>query len=416
MGLRKTIFQLTPLGVLAGFSVSFDVGMLAVRAAEPEFRIEKGEQSEPGSVTPVEGRLFNLGRFVPRFGDSSDSSGQRPSPQPSRQYGSGGSLQPAPDSRYPAASRSSSVPTNEPRSLPRATNPFNRRGPQPSADTRGNAVPPAPTFSEPRTTPSDVPNFTPRAASADSEGELTPVPRRGSTPARRSTAVPPVNRVPEQPPVQPEPVSQNRSEPRLVAPSLTGPGLTPPSRIAEGPDETSVTDNSSPVSSGPTLAGPANPSTGEPAPFEAIPRRSESVPDPTDAPPAEVTVESVPMLQPIPRRVKEDFQPTLEPIPRRRIIDSTNERGTPMIPSAPPSVVEEHPPTRISIAPAPAADRPNIRPVPEFEESPGQPRQTARSRTARPPEAQNQPSANPLNRFGVNQLGENMRRMMLFRR
>lgn len=416
MGLRKTIFQLAPLGVLAGFSVSFDVGMLAVRAAEPEFRIEKGEQSEPGSVTPVEGRLFNLGRFIPRLGDSSDSKGQRPSPQPSRQYGSGGSLQPAPDSRYPAASRSTSVPTNEPRSLPRATNPFNRRGPQPSVDTRANTVPPAPTFTEPRTTPSDVPAFTPPAASADTAGELTPVPRRGSTPARRSTAVPPVNLVPEQPSAPPEPVSQNPPEPRLVAPTLTGPGLTPPAPFSEEPESTTVTTNPSPVSNGPTLVAPPNPTTAEPAPFESIPRRGESVSEQAEVPPGEVTVESAPTLQPVPRRVKEDFQPTLEPIPRRRIVDSTNERGTPMIPSTPPGTVEEHPPTRISIAPAPAADRPSIRPVPEFEESPGQPRQTARSRTARPPEAQNQPSSNPLNRFGVNQLGENMRRMMLFRR
>lgn len=413
MGLQKIIFRLTPLGVLAGFSVSFDVGMLAVRAAEPEFRVEKGEQSGPAGVTPVEGRLFNFGRFIPRLGDSSDSQGPRPTPQPSRQYGSGGSLQPAPDSRYPTA-RSTSAPVNEPRSLPRATTPFSKVRPQPSPNSRTNPVPPAPTSPEPRPATTNVPSFSPAATSTEGEGELTPIPRRGSTPTPASSSAPPINRVPE--PSNLEPVPQRRPQPQLEVPTLAGPGLTPPSPLNEVPDDAPALTGPTAPSNGPTLGAPGVSSSEEPAPLESIPRRSENVSERSDAPPAQVTVEPAPTFQQIPRRVKEDFQPNLEPIPRRRVVDSTNERGTPMIPSTPPGLTEEHPPTRISIAPPPAAERPSIRPVPEFEESADQPRQTARSQTPRPNDAQKQPSNNPLSRFGVNQMGENMRRMMLFRR
>ena len=414
MGLRTTIFRLTPLGVLAGFSVSFDAGMLALRAAEPEFRVEQGVQPGDSGVTPVEGRLFNFGRFIPRLGDSSDSERPRPSPQPSRQYGSSGSLQPDPDSRYPAA-RSPSVSPTQPRSLPRAAMPFNKMRPQPSADTRANPVPPAPTFTEPA--PSTTENATSSSPSVlrGDESELTPVPRRGSTPTRTSSALPSLNRSPEGFTTAPETVPPRRPQPQLEAPALTGPGLTPPGPVSEVPNEAPVLAAPSGASAGPTLTPPTESSTGEPAPFEPMPRRSESASEQPRTPPTEATVESTPMLQPIPRRVKEDFQPNLEPIPRRRIVDS-NGHGTPMIPSSPLGVTEDTPPTRISIAPAPTPERPSIRPVPEFDESQGQPRQSARTRTPRPAEAQNQPSTNPLNRFGVNQLGENMRRMMLFRR
>lgn len=415
MGLRHIFTRLVPLGILAGFSVTCETGTSCVRADELRPRVDTGDDVAQQPVIPVEGRLFNFGRFIPRLGgDSQQQPSQPRSSAPSRAYDSNGSLQPAPDGRYPTGGRFEPQPSPErSRVLPRTTVP---QAAPPSVRSRSTAVPSqqfqdrrdAANF-EPRRIIRETPAISPPPAPVDDEGELTPVPRRGSNPTPASRPMPTIEPAPRESSAIEPPVLQAP----LAGPSLVGPSVPPPADVIVEQDPAPQ----APGLTGPTLSVPTDLSTGEPVPLEPIPRRTDRVAsNPADAP-ARIVETPTPDLQPVPRRVKENFQPALEPVPRRRAVELPYERSTRVVPPPAPDVVEERPSQRISIAPVPEEpEESGLRPEPNYENRQPRAQQSNRHRGNRNPEAESPPPANPFSRFGVNQIGENMRRMMLFRR